>query len=108
MDLPLPDQCILDMEVLTYDKLTIIDSGVPNDCIDFNWKNLLSKLEFCISYRTGHFTPTVPATMAQKRANLSDVEENSDESNRPDNQFCTVNSMPFGYTEGATLTSLKV
>jgi FtsP/CotA-like multicopper oxidase with cupredoxin domain len=46
----------------------------------------------------GHFAPTVPATMADMRKNLTDVEEASDETNGPDNQFYSINGMPFGYT----------
>jgi len=46
----------------------------------------------------GHFPPTVPATMQQMRDNLSAVEEASDETNGPDNQFYSINGMPFGYT----------
>jgi FtsP/CotA-like multicopper oxidase with cupredoxin domain len=46
----------------------------------------------------GHFTPTVPATMADMRKNLTAVEEASDETNGPDNQFYSINGMPFGYT----------
>ncbi|HET7147599.1 MAG TPA: multicopper oxidase domain-containing protein [Candidatus Nitrosopolaris sp.] len=46
---------------------------------------------------TGHLAPTLPATMQQMQANLSDVIENSDENNGPDNQFYSVNGMPFGY-----------
>ena len=34
-----------------------------------------------------------------KKANLSDVEQRSDEGNGPDNQFYSVNGMPFGYVE---------
>ena len=48
---------------------------------------------------SGHFAPTIPATMAQLRNNLSDAIEASDESNGPDNQFYSVNGMPFGYIE---------
>jgi len=40
---------------------------------------------------------TLPATMQQIKQNLSQVEENSDEGNGPDNQFYSVNGMPFGY-----------
>jgi FtsP/CotA-like multicopper oxidase with cupredoxin domain len=47
---------------------------------------------------SGHLNPTVPATAQQIRQNLSQVEENSDENNGPDNQFYSVNGMPFGYT----------
>jgi hypothetical protein len=47
---------------------------------------------------SGHFEPTTPATMAEIRTNLSDVEERSDEGNGPDNQFYSINGMPFGYT----------
>lgn len=47
---------------------------------------------------SGHLSPTVPATMADIRKNLTQVEENSDEGNGPDNQFYSVNGMPFGYT----------
>lgn len=46
---------------------------------------------------TGHFAPTLPATMQQIRDNLTQVQENSDENNGPDNQFYSVNGMPFGY-----------
>ena len=46
---------------------------------------------------SGHLTPTLPATMQQIQANLSDVTEASDENNGPDNQFYSVNGMPFGY-----------
>ena len=46
---------------------------------------------------SGHLTPTLPATMQEIQANLSDVEERSDEGNGPDNQFYSVNGMPFGY-----------
>ncbi|MDP9286802.1 MAG: multicopper oxidase domain-containing protein [Thermoproteota archaeon] len=46
---------------------------------------------------SGHFTPTLPATMQQMEKNLSAVEFNSDEGNGPDNQFYSVNGMPFGY-----------
>ena len=45
----------------------------------------------------GHLTPTLPATMQEIQANLSDVEQRSDEGNGPDNQFYSVNGMPFGY-----------
>lgn len=47
---------------------------------------------------SGHLAPTVPATMQQIRQNLTQVEENSDENNGPDNQYYSVNGMPFGYT----------
>jgi hypothetical protein len=47
---------------------------------------------------SGHLTPTIPGTAQQIRQNLSQVEENSDEANGPDNQFYTVNGMVFGYT----------
>jgi FtsP/CotA-like multicopper oxidase with cupredoxin domain len=47
---------------------------------------------------SGHFPPTVPATMKEIRDNLSDVIANSDEGNGPDNQFYSINGMPFGYT----------
>lgn len=46
---------------------------------------------------SGHFTPTLPATYQQMQKNLSAVEFNSDEGNGPDNQFYSVNGMPFGY-----------
>jgi FtsP/CotA-like multicopper oxidase with cupredoxin domain len=46
---------------------------------------------------SGHFEPTLPGTMQQMQANLSDVEEKSDEGNGPDNQFYSVNGIPFGY-----------
>jgi manganese oxidase len=46
---------------------------------------------------SGHLTPTLPATMQQIQQNLSDVTEKSDENNGPDNQFYSVNGMPFGY-----------
>lgn len=46
---------------------------------------------------SGHFTPTLPATMQQMEQNLSKVEFNSDEGNGPDNQFYSINGMPFGY-----------
>jgi manganese oxidase len=46
---------------------------------------------------SGHLTPTLPATMQQIQQNLSDVTQKSDENNGPDNQFYSVNGMPFGY-----------
>jgi FtsP/CotA-like multicopper oxidase with cupredoxin domain len=46
---------------------------------------------------SGHLTPTLPATMQDIQKNLSAVEFNSDEGNGPDNQFYSVNGMPFGY-----------
>lgn len=46
---------------------------------------------------SGHFTPTLPATYQQMKQNLSAVEEASDENNGPDNQFYSINGMPFGY-----------
>jgi FtsP/CotA-like multicopper oxidase with cupredoxin domain len=46
---------------------------------------------------SGHLTPTLPATMQQIEQNLSDVTQKSDENNGPDNQFYSVNGMPFGY-----------
>jgi FtsP/CotA-like multicopper oxidase with cupredoxin domain len=46
---------------------------------------------------SGHMNATLPATMQQIKQNLSQVEENSDEGNGPDNQFYSVNGMPFGY-----------
>ena len=46
---------------------------------------------------SGHLTPTLPASMQDIRQNLSDVIERSDEGNGPDNQFYSVNGMPFGY-----------
>lgn len=46
---------------------------------------------------SGHFPPTQPANMTQIRNNLSQVEALSDEGNGPDNQFYSVNGMPFGY-----------
>jgi manganese oxidase len=46
---------------------------------------------------SGHFTPTIPASMHDIQQNLSDVIQRSDEGNGPDNQFYSVNGMPFGY-----------
>jgi len=46
---------------------------------------------------SGHFSPTVPATMQQIRQNLSDVTQKSDENKGPDNQFYSVNGVPFSY-----------
>src|SRR5712691_5232352 len=46
---------------------------------------------------SGHLTPTLPATMQEIQQNLSDVTQKSDENNGPDNQFYSVNGMPFGY-----------
>jgi hypothetical protein len=46
---------------------------------------------------SGHLTPTLPATMQQIQQNLTDVQQRSDEGNGPDNQFYSVNGMPFGY-----------
>lgn len=46
---------------------------------------------------SGHLNQTLPATMQQIRQNLSQVESLSDEGNGPDNQFYSVNGMPFGY-----------
>jgi FtsP/CotA-like multicopper oxidase with cupredoxin domain len=46
---------------------------------------------------SGHFTPTIPASMQDIQQNLSDVLQRSDEGNGPDNQFYSVNGMPFGY-----------
>ena len=46
---------------------------------------------------SGHFTPTLPASMQEIQQNLSDAEQRSDEGNGPDNQFYSVNGMPFGY-----------
>jgi FtsP/CotA-like multicopper oxidase with cupredoxin domain len=46
---------------------------------------------------SGHFTPTLPATQRQIEKNLTDVTQKSDENNGPDNQFYSVNGMPFGY-----------
>jgi plastocyanin len=46
---------------------------------------------------SGHLVPTLPATQQQIEQNLSDVIEKSDENNGPDNQFYSVNGMPFGY-----------
>lgn len=54
---------------------------------------------------SGHFAPTTPATMKQIRDNLTAVQENSDENNGPDNQFYSVNGMPFGY-EGKQMIHL--
>ncbi len=47
---------------------------------------------------SGHFIGSIPATMQKIRNNLTAVQENSDENNGPDNQFYSVNGMPFGYT----------
>jgi len=55
---------------------------------------------------SGHLAPTVPATMQQMRDNLTAVQEASDENNGPDNQFYSVNGMPFGY-EGKHMINLK-
>jgi manganese oxidase len=46
---------------------------------------------------SGHLTPTLPATQQQIEKNLTDVTQKSDENNGPDNQFYSVNGMPFGY-----------
>jgi len=46
---------------------------------------------------SGHLIPTLPASMQDIQKNLSAVEFNSDEGNGPDNQFYSVNGMPFGY-----------
>lgn len=46
---------------------------------------------------SGHFTPTLPATYQQMKQNLSAVESADDEGNGPDNQFYSINGMPFGY-----------
>ncbi len=46
---------------------------------------------------TGHFTGSIPGTAQQLRDNITAVEESSDENNGPDNQFYSVNGMPFGY-----------
>lgn len=54
---------------------------------------------------SGHLAPTLPATAQQLRNNLTQVEENSDENNGPDNQFYSVNGMPFGY-EGHHMLNL--
>jgi manganese oxidase len=52
---------------------------------------------------SGHFSPTIPATMSEIRKNLSDVIEKSDEGNGPDNQFYSVNGMPFGYVDRGSI-----
>jgi manganese oxidase len=46
---------------------------------------------------SGHLIPTLPATMQHIQQNLSDVTQKSDVNNGPDNQFYSVNGMPFGY-----------
>jgi manganese oxidase len=46
---------------------------------------------------SGHLNQTLPATMQEIKKNLTDVIEKSDENNGPDNQFYSVNGMPFGY-----------
>src|SRR3989442_12183170 len=46
---------------------------------------------------SGHLPPTLPASMQEIQQNLTDVIEKSDENNGPDNQFYSVNGMPFGY-----------